>query len=171
MIRLSRQAKDNLVKKALNNKHQSVREIAILNNVGYSSLQKWIRKHQIGQLNPLNKHFLLTAELTRSVQLRHLLATAHLDDIALGAYCRRQGLYSFQLQQWKDEYMTQDIVKKTKKSQLKQKEKENELKALKLENKRLKKEIKIKEFELAEATTLLKYKKKIDLLWKDQKDD
>jgi hypothetical protein len=67
--------------------------------------------------------------------------------------------------------MTQDIVKKTIKSQLKQKEKENELKALKLENKRLKKEIKIKEFELAEATTLLKYKKKIDLLWKDQKDD
>ena len=171
MIRLSRQAKDNLVKKALSNKHQSVQEIAILNNVGYSSLQKWIREHQVGQLNPLNKHFSLTAQLTRSTQLRHLLATANLDEIALGAYCRREGLYSFQLQQWKDEYMTQDIIKKTKKNQLKQAEKDKELKALKLENKRLKKEIKVREFELAEAKTMLKFKKKIDLFWKDQKDD
>ena len=171
MARISQQAKENLVKKALSNKHQSVREIAKQNNVGYSSLQKWIRGHQVGQLNPKNKHFLLTAQLARSAQLGHLLATANLDDIALGAYCRRHGLYSFQLQQWKDEYMTQDIMKKTKKSQLKQTETENELKALKLENKRLRKEIKTKEFELAETKILLKFKKKIDSFLKGRKGD
>jgi len=165
MPRISQQAKDALVKKALGSKHQSVREIAELNNVGYSSLQKWIRKHQVRNLDP-SKKMCLSLQLIRSKQLDHLLATENLDEVSVGAYCRRQGLYSFQLQQWKNEFMTKDTDSHSKKD-----ETASELKTLKQENKRLKREIKKKEMELNEATLMLKFKKKIDLLLKVKKVD
>lgn len=92
--------------------------------------------------------------LTRAEQLEHLLATSRLDDVKIGAYCREHGLYSFQLQQWKNEFMTNDNSQKKRETQ-------SELKALRIENKLLKKDLLRKDRALAETTALLVLKKKL----------
>ena len=43
------------------------------------------------------------------------MASAHLDEVALGAYCRKHGLYSFQLDEWKKEFLNSDSGSKKSK--------------------------------------------------------
>lgn len=165
MIRLSEDAKKSIVEKALTIKGKKLVEIASLHNVGYSTLHKWISKYKngIGAIRNSNKSP-VNAQLTRSDQFQHLLATAKLDETALGAYCREHGLYSFQMQEWKNEFMSHD------KNKIKQ-ETQAELKALRAENKLLKKDLLRKDRALAETTALLVLKKKADLLFGVQEDD
>ena len=157
MVHLSEEAKKSIVEKALNKQGKGLAELAIQHNIGYSSLQRWILKYKNSVPNTSNKS-LANTPLTRSDQLKHLLATASLDETALGAYCREHGIYSFQMQQWKNEFMSTD------KSQKKQ-ETQTELRALRAENKLLKKDLLRKDRALAETTALLVLKKKADLLF------
>ena len=60
------------------------------------------------------------------------MATAALDETAIGIYCRAHGLYAIQLTQWKDTFMT---IESTTKKQ----DNLSELRALRIENKQLKK--------------------------------
>lgn len=163
MVHLSEEAKKSIVEKALNRKGKGLVELAIQYNIGYSTLQKWIFKYKNSAPTIGNK-FSSDRPLPRSDQLKHLLATASLDETALGAYCREHGIYSFQMQQWKNEFMSTD------KSQKKQ-ETQAELKALRAENKLLKKDLLRKDRALAETTALLVLKKKADLLFGVQEDD
>jgi hypothetical protein len=103
-------------------------------------------------------------QLARSDQLKHLLATAALDETTLGAYCREHGIYSFQMQQWKNEFMSNDKSQKNQETQ-------TELRALRAENKLLKKDLLRKDRALAETTALLVLKKKADLLFGVIEDD
>ena len=92
------------------------------------------------------------------------MASAHLDEVALGAYCRKHGLYSFQLDEWKKEFLNSDSgSKKSKES--------SEIYGLKAENNSLKKNLLRKDRALAETTALLVLKKKADLLFGGQEDD
>ena len=92
------------------------------------------------------------------------MATASLDETAVGIYCREHGLYVIQLTQWKEAFMTQ-------KPNLKKQDKLAELRALRLENKRLKQDVKRKNSALAEATALLILKKKASLIWGEVEED
>jgi transposase len=91
------------------------------------------------------------------------MATASLDDVAVGVYCRERGIYSFQLKQWKETFMTQKVIDK-KHAEL------SELKSLRAENKALKQEIRRKDSALAETTALLVLKKKAALIWGEPED-
>ncbi|CAM4430161.1 MAG: hypothetical protein LEGION0398_MBIBDBAK_01336 [Legionellaceae bacterium] len=91
------------------------------------------------------------------------MATATLDEAAIGAYCREQGIYHFQLTQWKETFMTQRTEIN--------KEIVAELKALREENKRLKKDLRRKESALAEASALLILKKKSEIIWGETEGD
>lgn len=165
MTRLSEEAKKSLVEKALTSKGKKLVEIATLHNVGYSTLHKWIAQYKNGIATARNSNkSLVNSRLTRSDQFQHLLATATLDETGLGAYCREHGLYSFQMQKWKNEFMSHD------KPQIQQ-ETQSELKALRAENKALKKDLLRKDRALAETTALLVLKKKADLLFGVQEDD
>ena len=132
MRRLTQEAKKTIVEKALNRKDQKLSEIASMHNIGFSTLENWIRQYKEGKLSTPNNTPSSTVHLSRSEQLEHLLATSSLDDAGLGAYCREHGLYSFQLKQWKNEFMSQDNNQKKQEAQ-------SELKALRAENKLLKK--------------------------------
>ena len=83
---------------------------------------------------------------------------------SLGVYCREHGIYSFQLTQWKNAFMTQPKVDK-------QKPNADEMKALITENKQLKQEIRRKDSALAETAALLVLKKKASLIWGELEDD
>ena len=92
------------------------------------------------------------------------MATASLDETATGIYCRENGLYAIQLTQWKNAFMTKEPT-------IKKQDNLAELKALRLEVKQLKQDVKRKNSALAEATALLILKKKAALIWGEAEDD
>ena len=156
MKSLTEAAKKAIVEKALNNKNKTMGEIADENNVARSTLSKWIRKYKGESAS--------TKPVSREKKFEHLMASANLDEVALGAYCRKHGLYSFQLDEWKKEFLNNDSgSKKSKES--------SELHSLKAENNSLKKNLLRKDRALAETTALLVLKKKADLLFGGQEDD
>lgn len=164
MSHLSAEAKEAIVLKALNRGETTLESIAHANNIGYSTLQKWIKRHQAGiplgrQTTP-NKS---SNALTRVEQFNHLLSTSGLDDVSLGKYCREHGLYSHQLTAWRNAFMTAP----NSKTHVEQ----TELKKLKKENQQLQKELHRKDKALAEASALLVMKKKADLIWGVDVDD
>lgn len=165
MTRLSEEAKRSIVEKALTKNGKSLAEIASLHNIGYSTLQKWIfkYKHDMGIAKNSNNSSRNT-QLTGPERLQHLLATSTLDETALGAYCREHGLYSFQMQQWKNEFMSENDNQKKE-------DQRSELKALRAENKLLKQDLLRKDRALAETTALLVLKKKADLIWGEPEGD
>jgi transposase-like protein len=161
MKQLSQEAKQTIVEKALTSNEQSIREIAVLHNVGYSTLQKWMRKHRAS--HSATNIPQMASQLTAAERFQHLMATASLDEIAIGAYCRQQGLYSHQLEQWKEAFMKQSDKEKKQQQQ-------SEIKALRAENKLLKQDLRRKEKALAETTALLVLKKKAALIWGEPED-
>jgi len=165
MNHLSLEAKEAIVLKAINQNGTTIKSIAQSHNIGYSTLQSWLKRHRNGV--PLSKRKPQTAplmQLSRTEQLSHLLATYSLDEVSLGKYCRKHGLYSYQLAEW------QESLVSTPKPNKNQQEK-SELKKLKDENKRLQKELRYKEKALAEASALLILKKKADLIWGVDEED
>jgi len=164
MKQLSLEAKENIVLQVLNRGSETIESIAQANNVGISSLHKWVRRYREGL--PINKNANKSSKLklSQAEKFNHILATARLDELSLGKYCREKGLYSHQLIEWREEFMKSPESKKDLKNQ-------SELKTLKDENKRLKQELRRKEKALAEASALLILKKKADLIWGDKEED
>lgn len=94
--RISKEAKETIVKKALSRGDKTLAEVASENGVGYSSLVKWLKSCEI------KKHGRIP---DRAEQFRHLQAVAGLDEAEIGAYCRQHGLYSMQLKEWEKYFM------------------------------------------------------------------
>jgi transposase-like protein len=156
MKRLSIEAREAIVQKAFNRDNQSLRNLAKSNNIGYSTLHKWLSACRNGEQK--NKNNGVTPKLHQAERFQHLMATSTLDESGLGIYCRQHGLYSFQLKQWKKEFMSKENDQKSPQAG-------KELKTLRAENKRLKKELRRKDSALAETTALLILKKKANLIW------
>lgn len=156
MKSLTEAAKKAIVEKAISRKDQSLTEIAQLHNVAISSLARWIKQYK--------KESTVTKELSREKKFEHLMASGHLDEVALGAYCREHGLYSFQLDEWKKEFLSSPADSKKRRERA-------ELSDLKAENNSLKKDLLRKEKALAETTALLVLKKKADRFFGGIKDD
>ena len=164
MRKLSAEAKQAIIDKVLARDGRTVVEIAKLHNISYSTLQKWIRKVRNGDIIDPVKSVKDNQALSLSERFTHLMATASLDETAVGIYCREHGLYAIQLTQWKEAFMTQ-------KPDLKKQDNLTELRTLRLENKRLKQDVKLKNRALAEATALLILKKKASLIWGEVEED
>ena len=149
MAHLSTEAKQSVLSQALNRGHLSVATIAKNNNVGYSTLQRWLRNTQNGK--PITHRGCsgkgLIARSTEE-KFTHLLATNKLDEVDLGKYCRQHGLYSHQLTEWRKAFMQQ-------KTPNGQSDAQAQLKHLRVENKKLRRELQRKEKALAEASAFL----------------
>lgn len=152
MGHLSIDSKHAIVQKALEGNGRSLKELAQSHNIGYSTLQKWIRRYRNNVKMSTTAHK-SNKTLSQAEKFQHLVATGRLNDVEVGVYCREQGIYSFELKQWKENFMTQQSNEK-KHAEL------AELKLLRAENKELKREIYRKDRALAETTALLVLKKK-----------
>jgi transposase len=159
---ISQAIKEAIVKKALNHGAVSLHEIATQNNVSYSSIIKWLRQYKNNELKNTTTVFSGTSS-TKSAKLDHIIATASLDDKALGVYCRERGLYTHQLEEWKTDLMKENNNKNHQALLA-------EMKELRSENKLLKQDIRRKDRALAETAALLILKKKADALWGDPED-
>ena len=155
---ISQAIKEALVKKALSQPGINLKKFASTNNVGYSSLTKWMKKY--GNIATAG---LVNQKITQQERTQHVLATAALDENALGAYCREHGLYTTQILGWKQALIGR---KDDEKNQVLQ----GELKSLRSENEKLKQELRRKEKALAETAALLVLKKKAALIWGEEED-
>ena len=165
MVQLTLEAKESIVAKALTRGDTSLRHIASDCGVSYSTLQSWLSLKRQGLSLKRNKRSRSSKEGFQTQPLEHLLATSSLDEEAIGAYCREQGIHRFQLTQWRDYLMKNDLDKKKSDSS------RNEIQALRKENKLLKKDLRRKDKALAETSALLILKKKADLIWGGLEDD
>ncbi len=162
MKQLSSEAKEAIVLKAISRDGVTIESIARSNNIGLSSLQKWMSQYRDGKSFKKTSKNKVQAE--RASQLEHIIATSQLDELSLGRYCREHGLYEHQLSSWREKLM-KEPNKETEQNQ------KVELKKLKAENERLQKELCRKDKALAEVSALLILKKKADLIWGESKDD
>lgn len=165
MPHLSIEAKEAIVAKALSRGNRPLTSVAAANNIGLSTLQKWLRRKRNGEPLPGEQHVIQVTGSAHTPPLTHLLATAALDEQAIGAYCRQHGIHSFQLQQWREELMKYPNNSSSNLNDA------AELKRLRNENKQLKQDLRRKEKALAETSALLVLKKKANLIWGDGVDD
>lgn len=165
MIRISEQAKQAIIKKVLSNNGQTMAEIAHANNVGHSTLSKWVRCFKSEGTSAVHKKVVSVAsEATLAERFKHVQETFGKEDGMVGAYCRRHGLYPHQLAQWEADFMTKTPDQKQAQSTA-------ELKGLRAENKTLKSIIARKDKVLAETVALLVLKKKAAQIWGESEDD
>lgn len=169
MVKFSRELKESLVAKILNEPKQSIRSVALESGVGISSLHGWVQKAKegVGSKKSLMDETIdrCPQEWSSAQRLEAVIESGSLSEEELHHYCRRQGIYKSQLDQWKQDIMSvkepSDSVKKLT----------SELKALRDENKQLQRELNRKEKALVEASALLLLKKKADLIWPVNEDD
>lgn len=168
-MQYSTEIKEAIVKQVFSKESLSLAEIAKRNNVPSSTLDGWVKQAQLKALGNASggegaKLASSLAPLGAAKRLEHLLATGSLSEVELGAYCRQHGLYPFQLTDWKKDFIMLDThTQKTAESA--------EVKALRLEVKRLRSDLERKDRALAEASALLILKKKAQVIWGGPEDD
>lgn len=156
----------NAVEKALGrHEDETLEHVAQQIGIGYSTLTRWMTQVNTGKLTTTisTSASRRPEDWSAEEKWQALLDTATLTEPDLGVYCRRHGLYSHHLQQWKDAFMrkTTDETTQTLKAQNR---------ALKDENKRLQRELHRKEKALAEAAALIILKKKAQALFETDED-
>lgn len=154
-------AKEAIINKALSRGDETLVEIALANNIGSSTLSRWLRENKSSNSSSVAKVVGLPGSGER---YKHLKATCGQDDVKIGAYCRQHGLYPHQLRQWETEFMTNSAPISKQQANV-------EIKALKAEVMVLKKSIMRKDKVLAETMALLILKKKATQIWGESEDD
>ena len=119
--------------------------------VSRSSIQNWMRRHRSSGATRLSGKDKRPQSWTREERLEAVLATHALSEEELGSWCRKRGIHTHHLGQWRQELVEGSVGKATE---------AGETRALRVENRALKKDLRRKEKALAETTALLVLKKK-----------
>ncbi|MBV8501369.1 MAG: hypothetical protein JO006_06610 [Paucibacter sp.] len=119
--------------------------------VGVSTLEKW-RSQSLGK--PAQDKV-----WTAAARLQAVIATAAMDEVTRNAWCRENGLYAHQLQQWKDS-ATQSLAAPEE-----SRASPSQTKADRRRIKELERELRRKESALAEAAALLILAKKTEAIF------
>lgn len=165
MSSYSTEYKSAIVSKLLGPKPPSVAELSKKTGIAQPTLYSWLKIARSSEPLDIPKRVKRVQHWTKKEKLRALLDTANMSEEQLNAFCRKNGLYVTQLEQWKTELM--DDVEGKGASQ----QKSNQIKALEAELNQLKKELKRKDKALAEASAILFLKKKAQELWGDPEDE
>jgi transposase-like protein len=86
---LSSTVKESVILKALNRRPGvTLESVAKSNNIGLSTLSRWLTQRRKSSITSSPN------SASRAHWLTHLLNTKDMDEVSLGAYCRRHGIYS-----------------------------------------------------------------------------
>jgi len=96
-----------------------------------------------------------------SEKLQAIIESSPLTEEKLNSYCRRHGIYKHHIEQWKADMASSNNNTPDK----------AEIKALREENKKLKKQIRRKDKALAETAALLVLQKKVEEIWASRDED
>lgn len=163
MPRYPEEFKRSIVKNILSNSNSSLRQASKENGVPISTVHGWLKRYgDPGNTKEPTKKY--PNDWTLEERFNILVEIAGLSEEECGIYCRQKGIYQYQLTEWHEIFMKTATDSKNK-------EELAELKALRAENKALKKELRRKDSALAETSALLILKKKADYLWGEIEED
>ena len=144
----------------------TVKDVAKSLGVGHSTLDKWIilaRTHELEAVSEddlTNLNDMINEKRPQDWSLQErldmVIRCASLDEQKVSELCREQGLFPHHIKQWKQAFAT-GTTPNAKTS--------TDTKALKSENKALKKELNRKDKALAETAALLVLQKKVNSIW------
>ena len=165
----SKERKEAIINKMLPPSNMSVPELAKLENIPYGTVYTWKRvyidKTKQTQESKTENTNVSIKQWTAEQKLATIIETSTLSEQERHEYCRKNGLYSADIESWKAV-----IIKGTEQNVAQVKTDKNELKKLRSENNSLKKELHRKEKALAETAALLVLRKKLDALWEENED-
>jgi len=161
--------KENLLAKLLTPGGPSVVELSQTAKVPKQTLYLWLAKAKrdnttMSKSKDKNHPPVRPQNWSAEAKLNAVIETASMTEEERGLYCRKNGLYTHHLDQWK-----QALLEGLKPSVAK--ENRQEFVKLKGEKKQLERELRRKEKALAEASALLILKKKAELLWGTEEDE
>jgi transposase len=168
--------KRSMVTKLLQPKGPSVLELSNKYKISKSVLYKWLRQHNSNISNNKKEPTIVPEVMpkkqeynynTAEGKLKAVIETAFLTEEEFGIYCREKGIYSTDLNEWKQQCLNSFesipvVIKKEYRSKYLHLEKDY---------KKLKSELNRKEKALAEASALLVLQKKANLIWGEQEDE
>ena len=137
---------------------RTVKAVAKELNVNPWTLKNWMKESKkTPSSNPTEVKAKRPNDWTRAERLQLLMQSHGLDEEALNAFCREQGIFRHHLQQWRTDFEATTSSGSPAK-----------LRELKEENKQLARELKRKDKALAEAAALLVLQKKYQALWEEK---
>jgi len=151
--------KEAVVRKALA-REMTQEELARAHGVSKSSVQQWLRKaRERGRTAMTDTDDKRARDWSAEERFAALVETHAMGEEELGAWCRRHGLHSHELAQWRRDAMT-GTAPATGLSEAR-----SQTTRLRQEVGALRKELNRKDKALAETTALLVLQKKARLLW------
>lgn len=158
-IRYSKEFKSAIIKKLLSRGNQRLEDFAKENNLGKSTISKWLSNHANVPGMKNNKN---SSAYSAEKILKIISETYSLSEEELGLYLRKNGLHTNQLTEWRAEILTS--MTKPKLNLNKKDERDDKIKSLE-------KNLRKKDAALAEVSALLILQKKANLLWPSPSED
>lgn len=158
--RHSEDFKEAVVAKLMNRGNRTIDEVCDGEGVGKSTAVNWMRAR--ASVGSMKKHK-TAKKWTATEKLKVINETHSLSEEELGAYLRREGLHSHQLNEWREEVL-KGLAPAARKPASKKDDRDEKIKLLERELRR-------KDKALAEASALLILQKKIDLIWGNKDED
>ena len=159
----SGEVREAVVRKALSGK-MTQDEIAEAHGVSRSSVQQWTRMARANGGAGLANKDRRPREWSAQERFEAVVETHALEEQELGVWCRRHGLHSHELEQWRRDAVSGSAGGQSSGSEA------GESKRLQRENAQLRKELNRKDKALAETTALLVLQKKARILWGEDED-
>lgn len=147
--------KEQAVQKALTRGSKTMKTIAQELNVGYSTLERWIRDYK--EMNPDKDKSQRPQDWTKEEQFQALMDTSAMDSEQRSRYCRGKGIFPHQLDAWRLKFTQPENIADATTNKA-------EIKTLKADNAALHKELRRKDKALAETAALLVLQKKFQAL-------
>ncbi len=162
MTQYSEEFKASIIAKMLPPNNVPVPQLVRETGIPKDTLYTWRSKHRkaLGQTTAQPP---ASGELSAEEKFAVVLESASLNEVELGEYCRRKGLYPQQITAWREACMQANTPATPKVDRTRLKEQTKHIKKLEAELRR-------KEKALAEAAALLVLQKKVQALWEDPED-
>jgi transposase len=157
----SQELKDSIIARMLPPNNVSVPELVRETRIPKDTLYTWRSKARRGDASVPSS---TPGELSSGEKFNIVLETASLNEVELGEYCRRKGLFPLQIDVWQEtcRQAHEPLMPKADRRTIRTQKKEIKL---------LERELMRKEKALAEAAALLILQKKIQFLWQDPEDE
>jgi putative transposase len=162
MSSYSKERKQAILSKLLPPKNKSVASVATEEGVSEQTLYNW-RKQAKEKGQPVPGKKTSSDQWSHETKFAIVVETATLSESELGEYCRRKGLFTEQVKQWKLQCLQGFQTNEQQAKDLKQRTKED-----KAEIKLLKNDLRFKERALAEMAALLVLRKKLKAFYGEE---
>jgi len=161
MNHYSNELKDSLIARMLPPNNVSVADLVRETGIPKDTLYTWRSKAKKGEAS---EQTTVPGELSSEEKFNVVLETSSLNELEMGEYCRRKGLFAEQVSAWRD------VCRRAHASGSPKVERK-QLRVLSDQVKDLETELRRKDRALAEAAALLVLQKKVRLLWEDLEDE